>query len=153
MTRLGGIRIVCGAMLCICLNAACGDSRERYELMIGEHGFSVEIADSEESRRQGLMFREKLEADHGMLFVFDEETERSFWMKDTPLPLSIAYIDSRRVIQEILPMTPFSTAPVPSNSPAKYALEVNQGVFEQLGIEVGDRVSFSRELMARINRE
>jgi len=108
------------------------------------------VADTPESRQQGLMDRKTLAADQGMLFVFDAEEHRSFWMQNTPLPLSIAYIGADLVIDEILAMTPYSTAAVPSAEPAMYALEVNQGRFAELGITPGYRVRLSEPLRQRI---
>jgi len=102
----------------------------------------VEVADTPEKRRQGLMNRNKLAAEEGMLFVFDEEQKLSFWMKNTTIPLSIAYINKSGVIKEIHNMTPLSEKPVYSQYSVLYALEVNQGFFQKSGIKAGDRVQF-----------
>lgn len=93
------------------------------------------------------MHREELDPNAGMLFVFDSEELRSFWMKNTPLPLSIAFIDGDGRILEIYDMEPFSLAPVPSRFPARYALEVNQGRFSELEIRPGDRVEIPVDLV------
>ena len=76
-------------------------------------------------------------ADQGMLFVYPDERPRNFWMKDTSLPLSIAYLDAQGRIVRIADMTPFDTSPVPSVRPAMYALEVNQGWFTRHAVQVG----------------
>jgi uncharacterized protein len=110
----------------------------------------VEVADEPQSRSRGLMERTELGEREGMLFVFESSEPRSFWMKDTPLPLSIAYVDERWVIREIHAMEPGSLEPVPSRHPARYALEVNRGAFERLGIDVGDRLVPSNALRERI---
>lgn len=126
-----------------CLSAAavaCGSESGLTRLLVGSEAFDVELADTPELRREGLMFREQLGEREGMLFVFDEERPVSFWMRDTPLPLSIAFIDARGVIVHIADMVPFSEAPVPSRYPVRYALEVNQGAFERAGVAVGDLV-------------
>jgi uncharacterized membrane protein (UPF0127 family) len=73
-----------------------------------------------------------------MLFVFESETTRSFWMKDTLIPLSVAYLDSEGRIIDIQDMQPLDETSHPSAEPAQYALEVNQGFFEERGVEVGD---------------
>jgi uncharacterized membrane protein (UPF0127 family) len=125
---------------------------ESWELSINEHQFTVEIADTPEARQRGLMERRTLASDAGMLFVFPSSELRSFWMKDTLLPLSIAYIDSNLVIREIYQMDPLSLVPVPSRFPARFALEVNEGVFEELGIRPGDRIELSRPLQQRLER-
>jgi uncharacterized membrane protein (UPF0127 family) len=101
----------------------------------------VEVADTEAERRRGLMGRESLGEDRGMLFVFDSEQTLSFWMKDTRIPLSIAYIDAEGRIVDIQKMEPLDDDPPNyiSAEPARYALEVNRGFFEEHGVEVGDR--------------
>lgn len=107
----------------------------------GVHLFAVEIADSERSRARGLMFRSELGANEGMLFLFPRERRLSFWMKDTPLPLDIIFIDKDGTIVHIArDTTPFSLKPIPSQFPAISALEVNAGKSEELGIAVGDIV-------------
>ena len=105
----------------------------------------VEIADTSEERERGLMGRTALAEDAGMLFVFGREQQLSFWMKDTLIPLSIAYIDARGHIVDIQDMQPLDETPHPSAAPAKYALEVNQGFFEERGIQVGNRVDLPGE--------
>jgi uncharacterized membrane protein (UPF0127 family) len=98
----------------------------------------VEIADTDAERQTGLMGRTALAEDAGMLFVFDQEQPLSFWMKDTLLPLSIAYIDEGGSIVDIQDMQPLDETSHPSAAPARYALEVNQGFFEARGVQVGD---------------
>lgn len=132
--------------------AGCSQDVELYELSIGDSEFRVEVVDTPETRARGLMEREELADDAGMLFVFESSEPRSFWMKDTLLPLSIAYIDENLIIREIYDMQPLSTVPVPSRTPARYALEVNRGAFEERGIRVGDRITFSPALERRIER-
>lgn len=100
----------------------------------------VEIADTDAERRMGLMGRTALTEGTGMLFVFDAEQPLSFWMKDTLIPLSIAYIDAQGRIVDIQDMQPLDETPHPSAAPAQYALEVNQGYFAARGIQVGDLV-------------
>ena len=120
--------------------AGCGSDDGRVRLTVGGEQFDVELAVTPEQRRQGLMFRERLGEREGMLFVFDDEQTVSFWMRDTPLPMSIAFIDARGVIVHVADMEPYSEAPVPSRYPVRYALEVNKGALERAGIEVGDLV-------------
>jgi uncharacterized membrane protein (UPF0127 family) len=101
----------------------------------------VKIADDLAEQTRGLMHRTALAEDRGMLFVYSEEEVRSFWMRNTLIPLSIAYIDSEGRIVDIQDMKPLDDD-LPhyvSAEPAQYALEVNQGFFEESGIEVGDR--------------
>ena len=129
--------VACGLGLAA---AGCGSDDGRVRLTVGGAEFDVELAVTPEQRRQGLMFREQLGEREGMLFVFEEEQTVSFWMRDTPLPLSIAFIDSRGVIVHMADMVPYSEAPVPSRFPVRYALEVNKGALERAGVEVGDLV-------------
>ena len=100
----------------------------------------VEIADAPDEQQTGLMGRPALAEDSGMLFVFNDEQQRSFWMKDTLIPLSIAFIDSQGRIVDIQYMQPLDETPHLSAAPAQYALEVNQGFFTARGIQVGDTV-------------
>jgi len=101
----------------------------------------VEVADTDPERARGLMGRTALAEDRGMLFVFEEEQVLSFWMKDTLIPLSIAYMDSEGRIVDIQDMKALDDDPphYTSAEPARYALEVNKGFFEERGVEVGDR--------------
>ena len=101
----------------------------------------VEIADGPFEQQRGLMYRTSLGEDRGMLFVFQREQPLSFWMKNTRIPLSIAYIDSKGRITDILDMKPLDDKPphYVSSEPVQYALEVNQGFFEKHGVKVGDK--------------
>lgn len=99
---------------------------------------TVEIADTDESRAKGFMGRQEIPEGTGMLFVFEKSQMLRFWMKDTPHPLSIAFIDSKGVIQNIYDMTPFSQSNWSSTGFVQYALEVPQGWFEKVGIKEGD---------------
>jgi uncharacterized membrane protein (UPF0127 family) len=87
------------------------------------------------------MHRETLPEDHGMLFVFPNERVLTFWMKDTPLPLSVAFADAGGRIVRIADMEPMSATPVSSGAPARYALEMNRGWFEKRGVFVGDALA------------
>lgn len=97
----------------------------------------AEVARTAGERSQGLMFREELAENAGMLFVFQDVTARAFWMVDTYIPLDIAYMDPSFRIIDIQPMEPESEALVESAGPAQYALEVNRGWFEEHGVTVG----------------
>ena len=101
----------------------------------------VEIADDLPEQERGLMDRTALGKDRGMLFVYSDEEVRSFWMKNTLIPLSIAYIASDGRIVDLQDMKPLDDDPphYVSAEPAQYALEVNQGFFDEHGIKVGDR--------------
>lgn len=101
----------------------------------------AEIAETSEQRERGFMERKKIPDGTGMIFVFDHDQVLSFWMKNTPTPLSIAYIDKNGVIRDILDMTPFSLATVQSSCSVRYALEVPKGWYARNGIKAGDKIS------------
>jgi hypothetical protein len=103
----------------------------------------VEVADDDEERSTGLMNRERLAPDAGMVFLWEEPLHTTFWMKDTLIPLSIAFWNERGTIVAILDMEPCEADTCPSYDPGvefEGALEVNQGFFEVRGVEVGDRI-------------
>jgi hypothetical protein len=103
----------------------------------------VEVADDADERQVGLMGRASLEEDAGMVFLFPEPTAVSFWMKDTLIPLSIAFWNDDDRIVAILDMPPCEADPCPSYDPGvefTFALEVNQGFFDEHGVAIGDRV-------------
>jgi uncharacterized protein len=114
------------------------------ETATGEFEVPVEVADSPEEREVGLMDRESLPADAGMLFVFEEDTATGFWMKNTLIPLSIAFVDAEGTIVSILDMEPCEADPCEIYNPGvsyRSALEVNQGAFDDWGVQVGDRLT------------
>lgn len=110
------------------------------KISINGNDLDVSLAEDEFSRSSGLMNTTKLEKDAGMLFRWPDSSPRSFWMKDTSLPLDIAFIASDGKIINIEQMTPFSLKSILSTSPASCALEVNSGWFKERGIKPGDTV-------------
>ena len=106
----------------------------------------VEVADDAAEQAQGLMNRKKLGKQQGMLFVYPSERVMSFWMRNTLIPLSIAYIDSEDRIIDLQDMEPLDDEPphYVSAEPAQYALEVNQGFFDERGVKVGDKVDLPK---------
>lgn len=111
-----------------------------YPLKIKGHGVRAEVADTEEARMTGLMFRDSLPENRGMLFVYQREERSAMWMKNTYVPLSVAFIDRRGVILNIEDMEPLTLDSHASAGPAKYALEMNRGWFKKRGIRKGDKV-------------
>jgi uncharacterized membrane protein (UPF0127 family) len=109
------------------------------------HRFSVEMATDEPARERGLMFRTKLAADHGMLFVFPQQYPQSFWMKNTLIPLDILYFDQdRKLVSMQLNVPPCKADPCatyPSDKPALYVLELAAGTAVKIGTRVGDTLS------------
>lgn len=101
---------------------------------------ALEVADTPESRATGLSKRSSLPENAGMLFVFPSDGQAPFWMKDTWIPLSIAFISSDGRIVDIQDMQPMAEDLHRPAQPYRYALEVNQGFFEKNGVSTGDRV-------------
>jgi uncharacterized membrane protein (UPF0127 family) len=112
-------------------------------VIIHEDTLWVKIAADPEARERGLMFRQDLPEDEGMLFVFDYPQPLSFWMKNTYLPLDIAFVSADKHILNILAMKPLDEKTrYESQGPAQYAIEVNRGWFVRHGVSPGDRVQF-----------
>lgn len=109
-------------------------------LTIDGQAVEAEVANREATRMAGLMFRREMGKNHGMIFIFPDSQIRAFWMKNTVIPLSIAYIDSRGVILNILEMPPETEDSFYSKGNAQYALEMNSGWYKARGIQAGDRV-------------
>jgi uncharacterized membrane protein (UPF0127 family) len=107
---------------------------------LGNADFTIEIANTDPTREFGLMKRDDMAPTHGMIFVFGEEQPRSFWMKNTRFPLDILYLDSTGKIVSIKQMKAYDLTAVPSDAPAKYAIELNFGTAKNYGIKVGDQV-------------
>lgn len=152
------------ALLCIVLAAsACGgdeqEANPESSVAVSEDGLTVktaiietdhepvmltvEVAESEADRARGLMGRTSLAEDHGMVFIFFEKHHGGFWMKDTLIPLSIAFFDQEGEILEILDMEPCEEDPCPTYDPGvPYwgAMEVNRGAFDEWGVSVGDTI-------------
>jgi len=102
---------------------------------------TAEVADNSTERQTGLMFREKLAPNSGMLFVMPSREQAVFWMKNTKIPLSVAYLNASGTILEIHSLKPLDETPVPSAFPTiAYALEMDEGWFEKNGVYPGDRM-------------
>jgi len=110
------------------------------ELSAGLYRIEAEVANAEQSREIGLMFRRTMAANHGMLFVFTRDTLECMWMKNTLLPLSVAFIDAAGVIRNIEDMAPQTEDTHCSAGPVRFALEMNRGWFAAKGIKAGARL-------------
>jgi uncharacterized protein len=111
------------------------------EIRIGKHPLRVEVVDSDPARQKGLMFREKLGKNDGMLFIFDEPGYHAMWMRNTLIPLSVAFVDKDGVILNIADMQPKTEDTHMSAGPAIYAIETNKGWFAEKKLKPGDKVS------------
>jgi len=122
---------------------ACASGGPSVEL--GGKSFAVEIADTREKQALGLMFRDEMPADKGMLFIFPNEAPRSFWMKNTRIPLDIMYFDKDlnmvSISADTQPCRVSRCPSYPSIAPAKYVLELNAGTASELGVGPGDRLT------------
>lgn len=125
--------------------AGCEAGFRKTRMELGGVLFSVEIADTPAKQARGLMFRKELGAEEGMLFVFDRDRRLSFWMKNTTIPLSLAYLSADGTVREIFDLAPESLRPVESSFAVRFALEVNRGAFARLGIKPGDKIQLPPE--------
>lgn len=128
------------AILPLLLCCAHGGSLPTTSLLIGPHKVRVEVADEPGERHNGLMFRKELAPDRGMLFVYPDVDVRAFWMENTSIPLSIAFVDAEGRIVRIRDMRPFDRSRVLSGAPALYAIEMNQGWFAAHEVDEGTMV-------------
>lgn len=126
--------------------AACSDeSRLVINSATGEHSFTVELVDTPELRAQGLMYRQELAPDAGMLFDFQDERPVSFWMRNTFIPLDMIFITAAGEIKNIhVNARPHDTTSIPSDGPVQFVLEIPGGRSVELGIEAGNTVEHPR---------
>ncbi|HAR05384.1 MAG TPA: DUF192 domain-containing protein [Pseudomonas sp.] len=123
------------------LFVASAQAQEPLRLRIQGHELHAEYAQTVAQRERGLMGRRELAVDSGMLFRFDEVRRHCLWMKDTPLPLSAAFFDEAGLLVDVIDLEPFNTEIRCSKRPARYALEMNQGWFDERGVELGARLA------------
>ncbi len=126
--------------------SGCGNASEHWVELNGQR-FQVEIADDDGERARGLMFRDAMDADHGMLFIHEREMPLAYWMKNTKLSLDILYFDNeRKLVSQQRDVPPCSSGnrcpPYPSDSPARYVLELNAGQAARMGLKDGTEISF-----------
>ncbi|HEX5034235.1 MAG TPA: DUF192 domain-containing protein [bacterium] len=138
------------ALLCLFL-VSCGGSGGQDLLAVKVFGrdgtlrreFQAELADDPAERSQGLMWRQELGKDRGMLFIFPQDTEGPFWMKNTLISLDIIFISAdKKVVSLVERATPQTTSPRAPEGPYRYVLEINGGRSSELGIQAGDAVEF-----------
>ncbi|MCB1560086.1 MAG: DUF192 domain-containing protein [Xanthomonadales bacterium] len=130
--------------LLACSLSACGSNLPWVQL--NGHRYRVEIADDDAERARGLMYRNEMAVDHGMLFLFEHETPQSFWMMNTHIPLDILYFDAEWRLVSVSRNTPpcssgISCPSYPSKGRAKYVLELNAGQAKAVGLKKGDRLT------------
>ena len=129
-----------------CSNHSPISNKNTYEIIINDTISHAEVAFTQKDRTIGLMFRDRLDNDHGMLFIYPQEQNLSFWMKNTKIPLSIAFINSNGTITQIEPMAPYSLTSHTSKVKVRFALEMDEDWFRKNGITVGSKVDFPPEI-------
>lgn len=122
-------------------NAACSDSRLELRGDWGTARFRVEIADDPQERATGLMNREQMSPAAGMLFVYETPQRVAFWMRNTLIPLDMVFMDETGVVQRVHDnAVPLDETPIPGGNDIQYVLEINGGMAEQIGIDVGSQM-------------
>ncbi|MBW3550559.1 MAG: DUF192 domain-containing protein [Proteobacteria bacterium] len=134
------------AACCGLLLAGCASGNDRW-VEVGGARYMVEVADDDDERARGLMFRDVLAADHGMLFIHERQQPQAYWMKNTRIPLDILYFDrDRRLVSQQRDVPPCSAGdacpPYPSAAPAQYVLELNAGEAAKLKLLNGAELRF-----------
>lgn len=126
--------------------AACSsDDRLVARTATGDYTFTVEVVDTPATRQQGLMFRQSLGKDAGMLFDFKQEQETAFWMQNTFIPLDMIFISSDGVVKTIqVNAKPHDTTSIPSQVPVQFVLEIPGGRSVEIGLKPGDRIEHPR---------
>ena len=135
------LRVLAASVLLAAVSASADTRLKTTTLKVGAHALNVEVVRTDEERARGLMFREKLERESGMLFIFDEPAYHSMWMKNTLIPLSVAFVDAQGTILNILDMEPQTLDSHMSAGPSIYAIETNKGWFAGKRIKAGDKVT------------
>lgn len=129
-----------------CSNPPTGDGLPTTKMTIGKRTYTLEIAADPIRRQIGLMRRDSMPANRGMLFIFADDQPRSFWMKDTRIPLDILFLDRDGQVVSIGQMQPH-TGRAESGQPARYAIELNAGQVDHSGIKPGDRITLPDDVL------
>jgi uncharacterized membrane protein (UPF0127 family) len=141
-------RLLCAVALCASTSVLNNAFADDTTVTLKGHRFDVEQANEPASQERGLMFRDSMPADHGMIFNFSDEQPRIFWMKNCRMPLDILYFDQKYKLvsmQQRVPACRSDPCPqYPSEGPARYVLELNAGVAEKLGVKPGDALAVAR---------
>lgn len=131
----------CALLLCALFMTGCASGNGLW-VELGDARYTVEVADDDAERARGLMFRDQMADDRGMLFIHDRQSPQAYWMKNTRIPLDILYFDDTlRLVSQQRDVPPCSAGngcpPYPSDAPARYVLELNAGQAARLGLENG----------------
>ena len=136
----------------LCLPACASGSGTPWVEVKGKR-YLVEVADDDAERSRGLMFRDSLAADHGMLFVHERDEPQAYWMKNTKIALDILYFDAARKLVSVQKRVPPCSGgdrcpPYPSEGSVRYVLELNAGEADAMGLAKGDAITFSADIPA-----
>ena len=143
LTFIALLPIACGGG-CRNSSSTTASSLPTVSMKLGTKTFTLEIANDSAEREKGLMRRDSIPEDHGMIFVFGDEQKLGFYMRNTRIPLDIVYVNAAGVIVSIKQMRPYDTTTVSSDAPAKWAIELNQGQAAAAGLKVGDQVAIPK---------
>lgn len=146
------MRPIAAVSCCLLLLAGCASASSHW-VELGGNRYDVEIADTDAERERGLMFRDVLAADRGMLFIHEREAPQAYWMKNTHIPLDILYFDnSRRLVSQQRDVPPCSLGDAcpsyPSQAPARYVLELNAGQAQKLRLQDGAQLTIDPRVEA-----
>jgi uncharacterized membrane protein (UPF0127 family) len=119
------------------------------KMPLGSKTFTLEVADTNANRQYGLMRRDSMPADHGMIFVFAKEAPLAFWMKNTRIPLDIIYVSAAGRVVSVKQMKPYDTTTTPSDGDAQYAIELNKDAAEKAGVKAGMTLELPPGLKAK----
>ena len=121
-------------------------------MKLGNESFVLEVANDDTSREIGLMNRDSMPANHGMIFVFAGSELRNFWMKNTRIPLDIIFVDPVGQVVSVKSMEPYDLRSTPSDGPAQYAIELNVGAATRAGVKPGDKITLPANLTSADGR-
>ena len=143
---LRALGLLCAVLIGMLPLAACSsDDRLVIHTATGDYGFNVEVVDTPEARAKGLMFRQSLAKDAGMLFDFRQEQQTAFWMQNTFIPLDMVFIAANGEVKTVHPNAiPHDTTSIPSQVPVQFVLEIPGGRSAEIGLKPGDRVEHPR---------
>lgn len=132
-----GVALLLGAATLVLAQDSAQLALPRVDLTAGMHRIDAQVAQSPQQRQTGLMYRHEMAPQEGMLFVFDQPATQCFWMKNTPLALTAAFVADDGTIVNLADMQPLSTESHCSTRPVRYVLEMNQGWFAKKGLKAG----------------
>ena len=144
----------CLALLVFLLTSGCEQQQQQHQspaglpvvkMNIGDRAFWLEVAKTSEQQETGLMKRDSMPQDHGMIFTFSDDRVREFWMKNTRFPLDILFVDAGGRVVSIFQMKAYDESTTSSQFPARYAIELNEGLAAAAGAKVGDVLQIPRD--------